>query len=98
MALLGGPAGSLLTPGGRLAMGQRLTVELAEQALTMALANRLAMAGLLHHSDRGSQGRFKRSLQHLTEGSCNEHSKAPSGSVWAATLAVTRSTVGGRPR
>ena len=37
------------------AMGQRLTVELAERALTMALANRAPTAGLLHHSDRGSQ-------------------------------------------
>ena len=37
------------------AMSQRLTVELAEQALTMALANRNPLAGLLHHSDRGSQ-------------------------------------------
>jgi transposase InsO family protein len=36
------------------AMGHRLTVELAEQALTMALANRNPLAGLLHHSDRGS--------------------------------------------
>ena len=37
------------------AMDHRLTVELAEQALTMALANRNPLAGLLHHSDRGSQ-------------------------------------------
>ena len=37
------------------AMGQRLTVELAEQALTMAVANRAPAAGLVHHSDRGSQ-------------------------------------------
>jgi transposase InsO family protein len=37
------------------AMGHRLTVELAEQALTKALANRTLRAGLLHHSDRGSQ-------------------------------------------
>lgn len=37
------------------AMGHRLTVDLAEQALTMALANRAPTAGLLHHSDRGSQ-------------------------------------------
>ncbi len=37
------------------AMGTRLTVELAEHALTMALANRNPPAGLLHHSDRGSQ-------------------------------------------
>ena len=37
------------------AMGARLTADLAEQALTMALANRTPTAGLLHHSDRGSQ-------------------------------------------
>ena len=37
------------------AMGHRLTVDLAERALTMALANRKPTAGLLHHSDRGSQ-------------------------------------------
>ena len=37
------------------AMGHRLTVDLAERALTMALANRTPTAGLLHHSDRGSQ-------------------------------------------
>jgi putative transposase len=37
------------------ARGHRLTVELAEPALTMALANRNPLAGLLHHSDRGSQ-------------------------------------------
>jgi len=38
-----------------LVMSYRLTVELAEQALTMALANRASMAWLLHHSDCGSQ-------------------------------------------
>ena len=37
------------------AMGHQLTVELAEQALTMALANQNPLAGLLHHTDRGSQ-------------------------------------------
>jgi putative transposase len=37
------------------AMGPRLTGELAEQALTRARANRTPRAGLLHHSDRGSQ-------------------------------------------
>ena len=41
------------------AMGHQLTVELAEQARTMALANRNPLAGLRHHSDRGSQGGFK---------------------------------------
>jgi putative transposase len=37
------------------AMGYRLTVELAEQAPTMALANWTPMAGLLYHSGGGSQ-------------------------------------------
>ena len=80
------------------AMGQRLTAELAEQALLMAVLNRTPRAGLVHHSDRGSQGGFKWSLQHRDEGGCDEHSKAPFRSVWAAPLAVTRSTVGSRPR
>ena len=37
------------------AMGHRLTVELVERALIMALGTRTPLAGLLHHSDRGSQ-------------------------------------------
>lgn len=37
------------------AMGPRLTGELVEQALTRALVNRIPRAGLVHHSDRGSQ-------------------------------------------
>ncbi len=37
------------------AMGQRLTAELAEQALLMAVLNRTPRAGLMHYSDRGSQ-------------------------------------------
>ena len=80
------------------AMGHRLTVDLAKRALTMALTHRKPTAGLLHHTDRGSQLRFKWSLQHLDGGGCDEHSKAAFGSVWAAALAVTRSTAGGRTR
>ncbi|MEO6543966.1 MAG: IS3 family transposase, partial [Nitrospiraceae bacterium] len=49
------------------AMDHRLTVELAEQALTMALANRNPQAGLLHHSDRGSQYAATRSQRRLGE-------------------------------
>jgi transposase InsO family protein len=36
------------------ALGARLTGDLAQQALTMALHHRAPKAGLLHHSDRGS--------------------------------------------
>jgi transposase InsO family protein len=63
------------------AMDHRLTVELAEQALTMALVNRNPQAGLLHHSDRGSQyaaTRYQRLL--------GEHGITPSmsrtGNCW----------------
>ena len=37
------------------AMGAWLTGDLAQQALTMAIQHRAPKAGLLHHSDRGSQ-------------------------------------------
>jgi transposase InsO family protein len=37
------------------ALGNRLTADLAEAALTMTLWRRKPMAGLLHHSNRGSQ-------------------------------------------
>ncbi len=37
------------------AMGTRLTGDLAQCALTMALTNRRPATGLVHHSDRGSQ-------------------------------------------
>lgn len=46
------------------AMGSRLTGELTQQALEMALYRRQPKPGLLHHSDRGSQGGFNRSTQH----------------------------------
>lgn len=46
------------------AMDHRLTVDLAERALTMALQHRTPTTGLLHHSDRGSQYAATR-YQHL---------------------------------
>jgi putative transposase len=69
-------------------------------ALEQALHDRnpLSGSGLVHHSDRGVQGEFKRSSQHPDEGGCDEHSKAAFGSVWAGAIVVTRSTAGGRTR
>ena len=55
-------------------------------------------AGLVHHSDRGSQGGFKWSSQHPDEGGCDEDSQAAFGSVWAGTIVVARSTLRGRTR
>jgi len=63
------------------AMGQRLTGDLAERALTMALANRKPTTGLLHHSDRGSQYAARRYQRLL-----GEHGITPSmsrtGNCW----------------
>ena len=47
------------------ALEARLTGDLTQQALTMAIRHRTPKAGLLHHSDRGSQGGFQWSLQHI---------------------------------
>ena len=48
------------------AMGPRLTGDLTEQALRMVLTTRRPEAGLLHHSDRGSQYAAGPSQQLLT--------------------------------
>jgi transposase InsO family protein len=69
-------------------------------ALEQALQDRrpLHRGGLVHHSDRGSQGGFKRSSQRLDKGRCDEHPKAPIGSIWAGAITVTRSAASGGTR
>jgi putative transposase len=80
------------------AIGRRIDARLTLAALAAAIELRRPPPGCVHHSDRGSQGGFKRSSQHLDEGGCDEHSKAAFGSVWAGAIVVTRSTAGGRTR
>ena len=46
------------------AMGDRMTQALAAHALWRAATAKRPAPGLIHHSDRGSQGRFNRSSQH----------------------------------
>jgi putative transposase len=46
------------------AMRDHLPQEWAIAALTMAIQRQKPARGLIHHSDRGSQGGFKRSSQH----------------------------------
>jgi len=69
-------------------------------ALEQALHHRRPVhrGGLVHHSDRGSQGGFKRSSQHPGVGGCDEHSKAAVGSVWTSAIAVTGSAPCGGAR
>ena len=61
-------------------------------ALEQALHDRRPAhrAGLVHHSDRGSQGGFKRSSQQSRVGGCDEHSKAAVGAVWTGAVTFTR--------
>jgi len=63
------------------AMGPRLTVDLAERALTMALANRAPTAGLLHHSDRGCQYAAA-SYQRILDGYGFIPSMSRTGNCW----------------
>jgi len=72
------------------AMRDHLRQELAIAALTMAIQRQRPGRGLIHHSDRGSQGGFKRSSQHVDERGCDEHSEATFASVWAGAIAVGR--------
>jgi transposase InsO family protein len=63
------------------AMGQRLTVDLAESVLTLAQWRRKPESGLLHHSDRGSQYAALASRQRLTEHGI-ECSMSRKGNCW----------------
>ena len=79
------------------AISRSMDARVAVAALKAAIRNRVPAKGCIHHSDRGSQGGFKWSSQHL-DGSCDEHSKTALGSFWAGALVLTRSTAGGRAR
>ncbi len=79
-------------------MAEHLKAGLCIDALVMALQRCRPPQGLIHHSDRGVQGGFKRSSQHLEGGGCDGHSKAAFGSVRAGTMTLTGSTAGGRTR
>ena len=67
-------------------------------ALEQALHDRRPMhrGGLVHHSDRGSQRRFKQSSQHQGRGGCDEEVQATFGSFWSGVTVLTRSPDGGR--
>jgi transposase InsO family protein len=53
-------------------MSAEMTAQLVTDALVMAIWRRGKPDALLHHSDRGSQGGFKRSSQHHEVGGCDE--------------------------
>jgi putative transposase len=80
------------------AISRSIDARLAAAALKAAIRVRRPPKGCVHHSDRGSQGGFKRSSQHPDEGGCDEELQAAFGSIWAGTIVVTGSTAGGRTR
>ena len=80
------------SPGAVPQLSERLKSVLCEDALTMAIRNRRPPMGLIHHSDRGSQGGFNRSSQHSGIGGCYDGTQTAVGSVWTEQVAFARST------
>jgi transposase InsO family protein len=76
-------------------MAEHLRAGLRVDALVMALQRCQPPRGLIHHSDRGVQGGFTRSSQHLDGGGCDEHSKAAFGPVRARCVVVAGPALGG---
>ena len=72
------------------AMRDHLRAELATSALTMAIQRRSpgAGAGLVHHSDRGVQGGFEWSSQHLDGWGCDRQTEAAVGPGGSGRVAL----------
>jgi putative transposase len=69
-------------------MADHLGADLACDALLMAIRRRQPPRGLIHHSDRGVQGGFKWSSQHLDGGVRDGHAGTAFRSVRARRVAV----------
>jgi hypothetical protein len=63
-------------------------------ALEQAVYDRETDGGLVHHSDRGVQGGFNRSSQHL-DGGCDDGTEATAvGSRWTPQVAFAGTPAG----
>jgi len=76
-------------------MACHMRAQLVVDALKMALARRRPDPGLVHHSDRGSQGGFNRSSQRSIERGCDGHEETGGRSGWAAGDALSGPSAGG---
>jgi putative transposase len=76
-------------------MSAGMTAQLVADALLMAVWRRGKPRELLHHSDQGSQGGFKRSSQHSEVGGCDEHCKAAIGAVRTSLITIAGTTACG---
>jgi putative transposase len=74
-------------------MNANMTAQLVTDALIMAIWRRGKPDALLHHSDQGSQGRFRRSSQHRF-GGCNDGSQASIGSMHTRESALPGTSIG----
>jgi putative transposase len=78
-------------------MQAAMTSQLVTDALLMAVWRRGPATALLHHSDQGSQGGFKRSSQHPPGGGCDVDDKtAVFSSSRARRVAIAGPALGGR--
>jgi putative transposase len=68
--------------------------DLALDALEQAIWARSDTEGLVHHSDRGGQGEFKRSSQHLTRGGCDDDTEAVFGAGRTSQTTLARPPLG----
>jgi putative transposase len=80
------------------AISRSMDARIAVAALKAAIKSRNPPKGCIHHSDRGSQGGFKWWSQHHNEGGCDDHRKAPFGSIWSSAVGVAWSAASGRTR
>jgi len=79
------------------AMADHMRAELVCDALGMAIETRQPAPGLIFHSDRGTQGEFRWSSQHLDHGGVvDDHAAASAGrAALSGTDPVARSADGG---
>jgi putative transposase len=81
------------------AISRSMDARIAVAALKVAIRNRTPPKGCIHHSDRGSQGRFNWSSQHSWKGRCDGRSSLI-GSCIAGQAGIAGTTWGrstGRP-
>ncbi len=74
-------------------MANHLRAELVLDAMEAAVGQRRPR-NVIHRSDQGSQLGFNWSSQHHAGWSCDEHTKAAFGSIWAVGAVVTRPIAG----
>jgi len=75
------------------AMAPHLRTELVLAALDMALAQRRP-TDVIHHSDQGCQGEFKRLSQHLIRGGCDDQTEAAFGAGRTSQTTLARPPLG----